>query len=242
MTATLYTRYEVARTFRNYRFLIFSVVFPVVLYLLIAGPNKDVKIQHLPFTLYLMTGMVAWGTMAAVLASGVRIADDRALGWGRQLRITPLSTRTYIGTKVLSGYVMAFVSIAVLYSVGTLLGVRLSAGEWLTMTGLILVGLIPFAAMGLVLGHLISVDSMGPALGGITSLFAVLGGSWGPIATSGALRDLVELLPSYWLVQAGKVGLGERAWPLKAWIVIAVWTVVMARLAIWAYRRDTGRT
>ena len=52
------------------------------------------------------------------------------------------------------------------------------------MTVFILVGLIPFAALGILLGHLLNVDSIGPAIGGITALFSFLGGIWFPI-TSG---------------------------------------------------------
>ena len=40
-TAATYTRYELLRTFRNRRFFIFSLVFPLILYFLIAGPNRD---------------------------------------------------------------------------------------------------------------------------------------------------------------------------------------------------------
>ena len=39
-----------------------------------------------------MVGLTAFGTMNAVLSTGARIAGERAVGWNRQLRITPLST------------------------------------------------------------------------------------------------------------------------------------------------------
>ncbi len=52
---------------------------------------------------------------------------------------------------------------------------------------------------------------------------------------------LIELLPSYWLVQAGHVAYTGETWPAKAWIVIAVWTAVFTGLAARAYRRDTQR-
>ena len=125
---------------------------------------------------------------------------------------------------MLSGYAVALLSIVLLYLAGASFGVRLAAGSWLAMTGLILVGLIPFAVCGIVLGHLLTRDSMGPAMGGITALFALLGGAWGPVVNQGVLRTVTELLPSYWLVQAGKSALGGGAGRSKAWIVIAVWT------------------
>ena len=98
------------------------------------------------------------------------------------------------------------------------------------------------ASWASLLGHLITPDSLGPALGGLTSLFALLGGSWGPIASqTGWLHQVVELLPSYWLVQAGHVATADGAWTAEAWIVIIVWSLAMARLAQWAFRRDTER-
>jgi ABC-2 type transport system permease protein len=237
-----YVRYEVLRTIRNRRFLIFSLVFPLILFFAIASAHRHVIEDGITFPLYYMTGMAAWGSMTAVISSGARIAQERQVGWTRQLRITPLKTSTYFAAKVLTGYMMALFSIVVLGLAGTLLGVRLGVVGWLTMLGLLLVGLVPFAVMGIMLGHLISVDSLGPAIGGITSLFALLGGVFGPLVTSGVLFTIVKGLPSYWLVQAGKSALeGGHVWTAEAWIVIAVWTLVMSRLGVRVYRRDTAR-
>ena len=106
----------------------------------------------------------------------------------------------------------------------------------------LLIGLIPFAVIGILFGHLMKVDSLGPALGGVTTLFALFGGAWGPLATGGVFLAIVKCIPSYWLVQAGKSALGTSGWPpAEAWIVIAAWTVVMARLAMVVYQRDTAR-
>ena len=152
----------------------------------VAGAHRNARLDGIGFPLYYMTGMASWGAMTAVISSGARIAQERQVGWTRQLRITPLTTSAYFTAKVLTGYMMAIFSIVVLAFAGTLLGVRLDATGWLTMLGLLLVGLIPFAVMGIMLGHLISVDSLGPAIGGITSLFALFGGVFGQLFTSGA--------------------------------------------------------
>ncbi|MGN6693969.1 MAG: ABC transporter permease [Aquihabitans sp.] len=241
MSSLVYTRSELRRTFRNVRFFIFSLGFPLALYFLIAGPNRHEKIIGIPLPLYFMTGMMAFGTMIAVVSSGGRIAAERQIGWNRQLRITPLRAPAYLSAKVLSGYAMAASSILLIGLAGTITGVRLDAGEWATLVILILIGLVPFAGMGIAIGHLVSVDSLGPLMGGLTSILALLGGAWGPIATTGALHEVSEAMPSYWLVQAGKTAIGGSVWPLTGWIVVAVWSVAMAVLAAWAYRRDTAR-
>jgi ABC-2 type transport system permease protein len=237
-----YTRYELLRALRSTRFFAFSLGFPVVMFFLLAGPNRNESIEGISMPLYFMTGMVAWGAMIAVMATGGRIAGERAVGWNRQLRITPLSVRAYFRAKVLTGYTMAGLTIVLLYAAGTSLGVRLGAGQWVEMTALILVGLVPFVVIGVLLGHLLTVDSLGPAMGGVSALFALFGGAWGPIAQDGVLRQFAEALPSFWLVQAGKTAVGGGGWPAKAWMVVAVWTIVLVPLAATVYRRDTARS
>jgi ABC-2 type transport system permease protein len=244
VTGTLaYARYELLRTFRNRRLYILSIAFPLVLYYAIAGPNRH---EHslggtgISAPVYFMVGLVAFGTMNAVLGSGARIAAERGVGWNRQLRLTPLSSRSYFRVKVLTAYVMAAVTIALLYIAGATLGVRLNAGDWIGMTGLILIGLAPFAALGILLGHLVTPDTVGPAIGGTTALLALLGGVWFPI-TSGAMHDIAEGLPSFWLVQASRVGIGGHAWGTTGWLVVGLWTVAAAALARRAYARDTQR-
>ena len=109
------------------------------------------------------------------------------------------------------------------------------------MTGLLLVGLIPFAALGIAIGHLLSSDSIGPAVGGLVGVLALLGGSWFPISSHGFTHDLAQALPSYWLVQASHEGLGQGGWGTRGWVVMAAWTVALVVLAVRAYRKDTGR-
>jgi ABC-2 type transport system permease protein len=241
VTELTYLRYEVLRTWRNRRFLLFSLVFPLVLFLTVAGPHKHAVVDNVSFPLYYMTGMIAWGTMVAVISSGARIAAERAVGWTRQLRITPLPTWSYFAAKIFCGYMMALLSMAVLFGAGSFVGVRLDATQWLVMVGLLLVGLVPFAVMGIMFGHLLKIDSLGPAIGGVTSLFALLGGAYGPLVTSGFLFKVVKVLPSYWLVQAGKSARDGAGWPLEAWVVVAAWSLVLSVLAVRVYQRDTQR-
>ena len=189
--------------------LLFSLGFPIALFYLIAGPSKNNDNfggTGLSAPLYYMVGLAAFGGMSAMIASGGRIAGERSVGWTRQLRVTPLSTRDYFRAKVITAYAIAITSLLVLYlRAASSLGVSLPAGRWLAMSGLMLVALLPFAALGVALGHALTVDSIGPATGGIVTLFAFLGGTWFPI-TSGFLYHFGQLLPSWWLVQASHVG------------------------------------
>jgi len=244
MTWISYTRFELLRTFRNRRFFVFSLGFPLLLYFIIAGPNRhDANFagSGISAPLYYMVGLASFGTMSAMLSTGARIAGERQVGWNRQLRLTPLRPRAYLRAKVITAYLMALVTLTLLYVSGASLGVSLPAREWLEMTLLILVGLVPFAALGILIGHLVTVDTIGPVMGGTVSLLALVSGTWFPITGSGFLHDLAQNLPSYWLVQASHVSFGGDAWSARGWIVVVAWTVVLVWLARRAYRRDTAR-
>ncbi len=179
MSSLPYTRYELLRTIRNRRFFALSLGFPLVLFFLIAGPNHNVHNlggTGISAPMYFMVGMVSFGTMSAMLSCGGRIAAERAVGWNRQLRISPLSTRAYFRAKVLTAYMTAMLSMVVLYAAGVSLGVSMPASDWLKMTFLILVCLVPFAALGIAVGHMLTPDSIGPAIGGGVALLGVSGG------------------------------------------------------------------
>jgi ABC-2 type transport system permease protein len=243
MNRAAYIRFELLRTVRNRRFFILALGFPIVLYFLIAGPNKNednLGGSGLSAPLYYMVGLAAFGAMNAMLSVGGRIATERTAGWNRQLRLTPLSPRDYFRAKILTGYMTAIAALLLLFVAGTTMGVRLDGSQWLRMTGLILVGLIPFGALAILFGHLLTADAIGPAMGGLVAVLAVLGGVWFPL-TNGVLYHIGRALPSYWLVQASHVALGSGGWGTTGWLVVGVWSVVLGALAARAYRRDTDR-
>jgi ABC-2 type transport system permease protein len=242
MTSLAYTGYELRRTFRERRLFIFSFGFPLILYYVIAAPNRNVHNLDgtgISLPLYYMAGLASFGTMMSMMSAGFRIAGERQAGWTRQLRITPLSPRAYLRAKVLTAYALAGASLALLYLAGASLGVSLSAGTWVKMTVLIAIALLPFAALGIALGHVLTVDSTGPATGGTVSLLAIVSGTWFPV--TGFLHSIGQFVPSYWLVQAARISTHGHGWGAMAWAVVLGWTVVLTVVAAVAYRRDTGR-
>ena len=235
-------RYEILRMLRNRTFYAVTLALPLVLFYAVASGQRRASFDGTSFPLYFMTAMAVYGSMYAVVAPGARIARDRAGGWFRQLRITPLRARTDLAAKVVAAYLLALPTLALLFLAGASLGVRLDATQWLQMTGLVVAGLVPFVVMGFVLGYLVPIDALAAALGGLVVLFALLGGVFGfQLATSGPLFVVLKCLPSYWLVQAGKAAINGGSWPAQAWIVIAVWTAVLIPVAVLAYRRATSR-
>jgi ABC-2 type transport system permease protein len=241
MSSTTHFRYEILRTVRNRRFFAVTLALPLVIFYAIASANRHEMTEGIAFPLYFMTGMAAYGAMFAVVSPGARMASDRSRGWTRQLRITPLRASTDFTAKVATAYLMALPTLLLLFLAGATLGVRLDASQWLEMTGLLLVGLAPFIVMGFILGSAVPVDTIPAALGGVVLLFALFGGVFGRLFNGGTMLDIEKLLPSYWLVQAGKTALPGGGWPAEAWIVIAIWTAVLVPAGMLIYRRYTSR-
>ena len=193
MRSATHIRYEILRTFRNGKVLLLTLALPLVVFLAVTPSNRHNHPEGIPFALYFMTGMAAYGAMWAVVLSGAHIAIDRSTGWNRLLRITPLPTRTYFISKVITAYLVALPALGLLYLAGAALGVRLDATQWLEMTGLLLVGVAPFVVLGIILGHALPADALAPAAGGLVVLLALFGGVFGRLFTSGVMFTVVKL-------------------------------------------------
>jgi ABC-2 type transport system permease protein len=242
MSSATHFKYEILRTIRNRLFLGVTLALPLGLFYGVASGQRHATFNGTSFPLYFMTAMAVYGAMFAVVSPGAHTARDRSLGWTRQMMITPLRARTDVTAKVVAAYLLVLPTLILLFLAGASLGVRLGAARWLELGGLLLAGIAPFVVMGLILGYLMSADALTPATGGIVILFALFGGVYGfQLATSGPLFDVMKALPSYWLVQAGKTAVGGAAWPGQAWLVLAIWLVVLVAIAVLAFRRSASR-
>ncbi len=243
MRALAYTRFELVRTLRNVRLLVFSLGFPLVLYFVIAGPNRDESDfagTGISFPLYFMVGLAGLGTMTALISTGARIASERTDGWTRQLRVTPLTAWAYLRAKLLTGYAMALLTITLLFARGGGAG-RAPAGRALAGDDRADARRTPAVRRSRrALRALLTADTIGPATGGLVSVLALVSGNWFPIG-DGIVGDIARFLPSYWLVRASHVALGGGAWTVTGWLIVGAWTIALAVLARAAYRRDTER-
>jgi len=233
---------EVRRTMRSTRFLIFSIAFPVLLFLLYVGifANGDKSVVGI-----LMVNMTAFGALSAALFAGGRVAVERSLGWQRQLRLTPLSGSGYLSAKGVTGMLLALPAIVLVPLIGAVVeGVSLDAGGWLRVTIGIWLAVIPFVLIGLFIGQIGTPDSIQPIMSLTMMTMSLLGGIFIPVdSMPGWLLNVAHVLPSYWLGQVGRgavtsdlsVNLGQAV------LVLAVWTAVLGFAVVRRYRRDSAR-
>ncbi|MBO8187025.1 ABC transporter permease [Streptomyces spirodelae] len=237
---------EITRSLRNKKFMFFSVIYPPLLYLIIAGRNTPGNMPGLrvDMKLYYMVAMAAFGAMTAVLmGNSERIAKEREAGWVRQLRLTALPGRGYVTAKIASAAVVSLPAIVLVLLTGaTVMGVRLEAWQWAAVALCSWAGSFVFAALGVAIGYLATGDAVRP----LTMLcyfgLAFLGGLWLP---SSSLPDwaqrIGEWTPTHAYTGLGRaVEVGEAPHLSDAGLLLG-YLLLFAGAAAWLYRKDTRK-
>ena len=238
-----YLRTEIARTFRVPRFYIFTLAMPLVLYLMLSGIYGTDTVDGAAVPAWFMVSMSVFGAMGAATSVGGRIALERAAGWTRQLRLTPLSGPAYLAGKAATALLVAIPSLLLVYAAGRFgKHVSLPLSNWAEIFGWTLLALVPFVALGIWLGHVVSGDTLGAVSGGLFTVLALLGGIWFPVSQMpDTLASIARATPSYWLAQAGRDPLSGHTIGMHGVLVIAAWTAVFGLAAVRRYRRDAAR-
>ncbi|WP_353944556.1 ABC transporter permease [Streptomyces sp. HUAS MG91] len=236
---------ELTRALRNRKFLFFSVVYPSVLFLLIAGSadSKDiVDGTGLSLPAFMMVSMASFGALTAVLmGNSERIAKERESGWVRQLRLTTLPGRGYVLAKTASAAVVSLPSIVIVFGVAAVFkDVRFDAWQWLALTGAIWAGSLCFAALGVALGYLASGDAVRPITMIVYFGLSILGGLWMPTTTFPQwLQDIAKWLPTHAYAGLGQAIELGNAPHTKDVALIVVYFLLFAGGAAYLYRKDT---
>jgi ABC-2 type transport system permease protein len=240
--ALTYTLVSARSTFRNTRFVIFTMALPLVMYLLFNGLYGQQQDQQagISVSAYLMVSMAAYGGLGAAINAGARIAIERQTGWNRQLRLSALSPRVYIISKSVVSLLVALPAIILVFLAGALIGhVHMPISLWLGGGLGVWLALIPFAVAGLVIGFVASVESVQPLTVLVYMAMSILGGLWFPVdQLSPFLRGVAKVLPSYWVGETGRSILGGQAIPMTGIVVLLAWTAGLGLLGAIAYRRS----
>jgi ABC-2 type transport system permease protein len=244
MTRSLtYLWLEAKRQWRNREILLFRLGLPTAIYLILNAANGDTP---LPSPGGRMVAIAALGAVISGLAAGPSLGEERANGWLRHLRVTPLRPSAAIAAKIAVAMSFALPSIALVAAVGGTVGdgegLALGWAGWLRLVGLMWLATTPITAIGTLIGLTFGGEA---AQGATTLAFVVLwlaGGIFTPPSQlPDALAAIAETLPSYGVVQVGQSVAGGHSLPTSALVVLAAWTVGAGALAALAWRRVLAR-
>jgi len=238
-------RLEIRRLLRNRRTVIFALIFPVVFFLAF-GLNSayaNLRYGHGNVSAEVMISMALYGAVLATTSGGAMVSIERAAGWSRQLRLTPLSPVAYIVIKMLTAMVLGLASVVVVFAVGGLTGKpSMPMYLWIVSAASVWIGSLVFAAFGLFMGYLLPTENVMQFLGIGLALLSFAGGLFIPLSQfPQTIQDIAQWTPLYGLnqlVHAPLLGVGvEWAWAVNA----VAWLAIFAGGAMWRFRKDTAR-
>jgi ABC-2 type transport system permease protein len=236
---------EVRRLTRNRRTIIISIVSPVAFFLLF-GLNKSYDSEpygHGNVAAFVMISLALYGAVLATTFGGAMVSIERAQGWSRQLRLTPLSPVAYIAIKILTALVLGLCSVTAVYIAGILTHKpSMPVGLWIATGFSVWIGSLLFAAFGLFLGYLLPAENVLQLIGLILALLSFAGGLFIPISQfAHGVQDIAKWTPLYGLnqlVHTPLLGNGVD-W---TWVInVLAWLIIFAGGASWRMRRDTAR-
>jgi ABC-2 type transport system permease protein len=241
-----FLKLEVRRLLRNRRTMVFTLVMPPAFFLLFGGVSDAYQAESAGrgnVSAYLMISFAVYGSMIANTSTGASVAVERALGWSRQLRLTPLNPLAYIATKVLTAMVMGAISVAIVFAVGKLSGaVQMPGWAWVVSGLAAWVCAVVFAAFGLFIGYVAPSENVMQILGPVLALLALMGGIFVPLSElSHTLQTLASYTPAYGVGVLARAALVDDGVDLGAVANVAIWTALFTAGAIWRFRRDTAR-
>ena len=231
----LLIRAEIIRLRRNRRYMVTTIAFPVLLYLLIAKSAKGTA-YGVPFPAYYMVAMAMFGAFSGALTgNAIRIASERKDGWIRQLRLTPLPANGYVVAKLVASMTITVPSVVIVLLLGRFYGgVHLPAWEWITIAVVVWLGAMIFTALAIALGYRLQPDQVQPIALLIYFVFLILGGILFPI--SGALKNIGQYTPTYEALKIATDVIGGTTVSAGLVVGLIVWMAIFSGLAIVSVR------
>ena len=243
----LEARYEFLKLIRMPAYAVPSISFPAMFYLLFGVLFGGRSLGGASLTTYLLATYGTFGVIgAALFGFGVAVAIERGQGWMMLKRASPMPPMAFFVAKLFMCAMFALTIFSVLAILGVAFGgVRLPALTWLRLGATLVLGALPFCAIGLGFGYVLGPNSAVPIVNLLYLPMSFLSGLWIPYeALPGAVRAIAPFLPAYHLAQLalGAIGLGagQPAWGHV--MALAGFACLGLALALYGYRRDEDRT
>jgi ABC-2 type transport system permease protein len=233
---------ELRRLLRNRRTVIFTLVIPVIFFYSFKGGRRIQAEGGPEFQAITMIGISVYGAMVSATSGGALVSVERALGWSRQLRLTPLQPPAYIAIKLGNAMLLGLVSVTVVNVVAAFDGVRI-AGETWVLSGLLAWGAaLVFASFGLFMGYLLPSENVMQFIGPVLGIFGFFGGLFVPVQLlPSGIQTVAPYMPPYGVAQIARFPLVGGAFDYTWLLSMLLWTAGFAAGAAILFRRDTRR-
>jgi ABC-2 type transport system permease protein len=240
---------ELKRRLSNRRTLIFTLALPIVMYIAIGVGQLDTPLTKTPIAdggvsvaAYIMVSMAVYGSMFSSASAGGAVAIERAMGWSRQLRLTPLNPVANVATKIVGGLALGLIAVGGTFIAGAISGVRLEPWVWISCGLAAWLTSVIFTALGLLLGYLVPSENVMQFLGPILAFMSIFGGLFAPLSSFPVIMQQIGVwLPVYGIGEVARAPLTGGDFDWLGLVNLIVWLVIFSVGAALAFRRDTKR-
>lgn len=237
-------KYEFLKNLRLRMYTASVLSFPLMFYVLfglVLNSNQSIGATRVPT--YLIATYGTFGVMGASLfGTAAGLASDRGLGWLQVKRASPMPPFAYFAAKVITSMIFSTIIVIALFALGIAFGgVRMPVIEAGRLLGTLVVGSLPFSAMGLALGYFAGPNSAPAAINLIYLPMSFCSGLWVPFMfLPKVVRQIALVLPPYHLSQLalGVVGAGTHEQATTHWEVLLAFTLICLGVARIGFQRD----
>ncbi|MES1256956.1 MAG: ABC transporter permease [Acidobacteriota bacterium] len=196
------TKFEFMKMLRMKTYSVSTIMFPLMFYCFfgLAMGRQPEHGSDLSMAKYLLATYGAFAVIGAMLYSfGVGMAVERGLGWLEVKRASPMPQAAYLVAKAVVALAFGAIVVALLFTLGAVFGeVQMPLGQWFALAGTLLLGALPFCAMGMAIGSFAGPNSAPAIVNLIYMPMAFCAGLWVPIQfLPGVLKSIAPLLPTY---------------------------------------------
>jgi len=241
------TKYEFLKSFRLRAYTLSTLGFPVMFYILFGLVMGRQSIDGINVSKYLIATYGTFGVMGASLFGTTgALAAERGLGWLQVKRASPMPPFAYFAAKIIKSMVFSLIVVLLLFFLGmTFGGVSMSVADTAKLTGILVLGSLPFCVMGLALGYFLGPNSAPAVINMIYLPLSFCSGLWIPfIFLPRIIQQIAHLLPSYHLAQLGLgvfgAGQSESSW--SHWRLLIGFSLICLGVARLGFQRDEGKT
>jgi ABC-2 type transport system permease protein len=240
-------KYEFLKNLRVRMYTASLLSFPLMFYILFGLVlNSNQSFGPTRVATYLIATYGTFGVMGASLfGTAAGLASDRGLGWLQVKRASPMPPFAYFTAKVVTSMIFSTVIVLALFALGIAFGgVRMPVTEFAQLVGTLVVGSLPFSAMGLAIGYFTGPNSAPSTINLIYLPMSFCSGLWVPMMfLPKVVRMIALVLPPYHLAQLalGIVGAGSQESIATHWEVLVAFTMICLGVARIGFQRDQDK-